>query len=318
MKISKTQIKQIIEEELEAVLSEDELEEVNLAALNLLQRMQKKRQGGPGASSVDTHKRALAAKEKTQAQRDKERKDKEEKERKEYDRRWRASLSPEDLAAEEEAEAYRQSFMMEGLSKAKLKQMIKEELEVTLTNEEAGELFGETVEEQLEGQEVNEMIDLPSMLGISPGELSDVALVLLSFGQIAANLAPAAILGGIGAMLMGPDKEEKAKEIVDKAENLTAREAAEMRQKLTKRDAMAIADFESSPKRPMTEALNEDGHSDIPSACRKLKTSIEDASDMLRVLEAADPEGNLPSWWMSKVTLAANYLNKARDYLLYQ
>ena len=204
------------------------------------------------------------------------------------------------------------------ITKAKLKQMIKEELEVTLTNEEAGELFGETVEEQLEGQEVNEMIDLPSMLGINPGELSDVALVLLSFGQVAANLAPAAILGGIGAMLMGPDKEEKAKDIVDKAENLTAREAAQMRQKLTNDEAMAIADFESSPKRPMTEALNEDGHSDIPSACRKLKTSIEDASDMLRVLEAADPEGNLPSWWMSKVTLAANYLNKARDYLLYQ
>ena len=96
MKISKTQIKQIIEEELDAVLSENELEEVNLAALNLMRRMQKKRQRGPGASSVDTHKRALAAKEKTQAQRDKERKDKEEKERKEYDRRWRASLSPED------------------------------------------------------------------------------------------------------------------------------------------------------------------------------------------------------------------------------
>ena len=57
---------------------------------------------------------------------------------------------------------------------------------------------------------------------------------------------------------MGPDKEEKAKEIVDKAENLTAREAAQMRQKLTNDEAMAIADFESA-KRPMTEALNEDG-----------------------------------------------------------
>ena len=127
MKISKAQIKEIIEEELEAVLSEDELEEVNLAALNLLRRMQKKRQRGPGASSVDTHKRALAAKEKTQAQRAKERKDKEEEERKEYDRRWRASLSPEDLAAEEEAEAFRQS-MMEGLNKTKLRNIIKEEL----------------------------------------------------------------------------------------------------------------------------------------------------------------------------------------------
>jgi hypothetical protein len=27
-------------------------------------------------------------------------------------------------------------------------------------------------------------------------------------------------------------------------------------------------------------------------------------------------EGELPSWWMGKVTLAADYLNKARDYIL--
>ena len=133
MKITKEQLKQIIKEELA-----ESLEESNFLPLYLLRKQQQKRRKGPGASSVDTHKRALAAKEKKQAQRDKERKDKEERERKEYDRRWRASLSPEDLAAEEEAEAYRQSFMMEGLSKAKLKQMIKEELEVTLTNEEAG------------------------------------------------------------------------------------------------------------------------------------------------------------------------------------
>jgi|5B_taG_2_1085324.scaffolds.fasta_scaffold16311_3 hypothetical protein len=118
MKITKSQLKEIIKEELEAVLSEDELEEVNLAALNLLRRMQVKRQKGPGASSVDTHKRAIDAKEKTQAQRDKERKDKEERERKDYDRRWRASLSPEDLAAEEEAEAFRQSMMEEELGEA--------------------------------------------------------------------------------------------------------------------------------------------------------------------------------------------------------
>ena len=118
MKITKSQLKEIIKEELEAVLSEDELEEVNLAALNLLRRMQVKRQKGPGASSVDTHKRAIDAKEKTQAQRDKERKDKEERERKDYDRRWRASLSPEDLAAEEEAEAFRQSMMEEELGES--------------------------------------------------------------------------------------------------------------------------------------------------------------------------------------------------------
>ena len=127
MNITKRQLRNIIKEELNSVLSEDELQEINLAALNLLRKMQQKRQKGPGASSVDTHKRAIDAKEKTQAQRDMERREKEERERKEYDRRWRASLSPEDLAAEEEAEAFRQS-MMEGLNKTKLRNIIKEEL----------------------------------------------------------------------------------------------------------------------------------------------------------------------------------------------
>ena len=62
--------------------------------------------------------------------------------------------------------------------------------------------------------------------------------------------------------------------------------------------------------------LNEDGHMDVPSARRKLKTSIEDAVQILQALEQMGGEGELPSWWMGKVTLAADYLNKARDYIL--
>jgi uncharacterized membrane protein YgcG len=42
------------------------------------------------------------------------------------------------------------------ITKAQLKQIIKEELEVTLTNEEAGEMFGEEVQAQLEEQDLNE------------------------------------------------------------------------------------------------------------------------------------------------------------------
>jgi hypothetical protein len=61
--------------------------------------------------------------------------------------------------------------------------------------------------------------------------------------------------------------------------------------------------------------LNEDGHTDVPSAVRKLKTSMEDAMQILSALEQM-PDTELPSWWMSKVTLAADYLNKSRDYLL--
>ena len=42
------------------------------------------------------------------------------------------------------------------ITRDKLKQLIKEELEVTLTNEEAGEFFGYEVQEELEQQETLE------------------------------------------------------------------------------------------------------------------------------------------------------------------
>ena len=46
-------------------------------------------------------------------------------------------------------------------TKQQLRQIIKEELEVVLTNEEAGELFGEGVEAELEEQELNEGKQVP-------------------------------------------------------------------------------------------------------------------------------------------------------------
>ena len=65
----------------------------------------------------------------------------------------------------------------------------------------------------------------------------------------------------------------------------------------------------------LKQLLREDGHTDVPSAIRKLKTSIEDCQDILKKLESMQEEP-LPSWWTDKITLASNYLNKARDYLL--
>ena len=62
--------------------------------------------------------------------------------------------------------------------------------------------------------------------------------------------------------------------------------------------------------------INEDGHTDVPSAIRKLKLSIEDSQQLLQKLESMDRETALPSWWTDKITLASNYLNKSRDYLL--
>ena len=66
----------------------------------------------------------------------------------------------------------------------------------------------------------------------------------------------------------------------------------------------------------MTRALREDGHTDIPSAQRAMMTLMEDATDILNALAHADGGHHLPSWWMKKVHLAADYLNVTRDYLV--
>ena len=62
--------------------------------------------------------------------------------------------------------------------------------------------------------------------------------------------------------------------------------------------------------------ITEDGHTDVASAKRKIKLSIEDATEVLSKLESMPSEDSLPSWWMDKVTLSSNYLNTSRDYLL--
>jgi hypothetical protein len=75
-----------------------------------------------------------------------------------------------------------------------------------------------------------------------------------------------------------------------------------------------VKDVTSGETLDSPRTINEDGHTDIPSAARKMKLAIEDAGQILAALEGG--QGDLPAWWMSKVTMAADYLNKARDYLL--
>tara|TARA_Y100000034_G_C6632463_1_gene276166 strand:- start:187 stop:537 length:351 start_codon:yes stop_codon:yes gene_type:complete len=62
------------------------------------------------------------------------------------------------------------------ISKAQLKHIIKEELEVTLTNEEAGEMFGEEVEAQLNEMEAERVDEAEAR--------SDVARVGKKLGQV--------------------------------------------------------------------------------------------------------------------------------------
>ena len=89
--------------------------------------------------------------------------------------------------------------------------------------------------------------------------------------------------------------------------------------KLLNEKTISMGQVQSNPyatsfKSP--EQIKEDGHTDVPSAIRKLKTSIEDANEIMDKLNSMSEEETLPSWWTDKITLSANYLNKARDYIL--
>ena len=64
------------------------------------------------------------------------------------------------------------------------------------------------------------------------------------------------------------------------------------------------------------EELNEDGHSDVPSAIRKCKTMIEDANEIMTKLNSMGMEDSLPSWWTNKLAIASNNMNELRDYIL--
>ena len=81
--------------------------------------------------------------------------------------------------------------------------------------------------------------------------------------------------------------------------------------------------YELDPTRGMSDdyfdqtqqRLEEDGHQDVSSARRAMKTIIEDAGQMLQVLEQMEDQ-SLPTWWTNKMAVSSAYLNKLRDYLL--
>jgi len=78
--------------------------------------------------------------------------------------------------------------------------------------------------------------------------------------------------------------------------------------KVTKEKLMEII------KEEVEKTLQEDGHEDVPSAIRAMKTIIEDAGQILQALEGMD--GTLPTWWTNKMAVASSKMNSMRDYLL--
>ena len=76
-------------------------------------------------------------------------------------------------------------------------------------------------------------------------------------------------------------------------------------------------DFIYDPEKKMKkESINEDGHTDVASVERKLKLIGQYTIDLIRQLQNMSNEDSLPSWWTDKITLAKNYIEKSRNYLV--
>ena len=90
--------------------------------------------------------------------------------------------------------------------------------------------------------------------------------------------------------------------------------AKSMKKKSTKK--FASTKHDDLPNKVRSENMNEDGHTDVASAKRKLKLIMKDAMDTLNALRSLSNEDSLPSWWTDKITLAKDYVGKSRDYIM--
>lgn len=138
------------------------------------------------------------------------------------------------------------------ITKARLKQIIKEELDVSKQKEQVNEIGG-----------------LSGMLGIDPSTLSDTAIILLSFVDMAVNLSPAVLAGAAGAYFgdksaknMGGYEITRAHQEKARKLNLDQFERELKKLKNTApKEAEAIENFQEliaqSPKRPVKEAAGE-------------------------------------------------------------
>ena len=177
------------------------------------------------------------------------------------------------------------------MTKARLKEIIREELQVTLTNEEAGEMFGDEVQEELEQQDekLDESIDVETIQNLE-----------------------AAIGAAYQEMITPTDVDQTyagTGEPVSKDPQVMHDKAVEFL-------VGVIKDVTSGEMLGSPRTINEDGHEDVPSAVRAMKTIIEDAGQMLQALQQMD--GSLPTWWTNKMAVSQSMMNKMRDYLLVQ
>ena len=63
--------------------------------------------------------------------------------------------------------------------------------------------------------------------------------------------------------------------------------------------------------------IQEDGHTDVPSAMRSLKVMSESISEIETALSSMSGEDSLESWWMNKINSAREKLESAANYIKY-
>ena len=93
------------------------------------------------------------------------------------------------------------------------------------------------------------------------------------------------------------------------------KDAAKSMKKKSAKD-FASTKHKGLPSKVRSENMNEDGHTDVASIVRKLKTSAEDIRDIFNKINSMSDEDSLPSWWTDKITLAKDYVGKSRDFIM--
>ena len=110
-----------------------------------------------------------------------------------------------------------------------------------------------------------------------------------------------------GNKVVGTASDERgAKDIISSAE----------RPPMRIKDKKTLKIVKTRKKQMIGQPLQEDGHSDVPSAIRQCKTITEDAMQIMGKLKSMNAEESLPTWWTNKLAVASNSVNKMRDYLL--
>jgi hypothetical protein len=205
-------------------------------------------------------------------------------------------------------------------TKNRLKEIIKEELQVTLTNEEAGELFGHEVQEELEQQESDLAMIEGKKMKITKQRLQQIILEEVtahkasqtneSIDMDTLENLEVAIKMAYEEMTTPTDVDQTyagTGEPVSKDPQVMHDRAVEFLKGVV--EDVAKGEMPSFPR-----TVNEDGHGDVESSRRAMKAIAEDAMQMLQALEQMD--GTLPTWWTNKMANAKYMMNAMRDYLL--